>query len=169
MIDTVPHELAMEAGSHLEGSPERFVALEHGDNCATGQRKAAILLPRGDACTRGMSDSIYSDNSVDTGSLRDARKIRTEQCVDSMISRGDHSSARDVGTASSDKTHDQETNRYEVERILGHKSSKGQTFYRIKWKGYRRATWEPADNLDDCAIVLQAYQAKICQSSKIKA
>lgn len=89
--------------------------------------------------------------------------------MDSIISHKNHSRTHEVGTVISDETHDLETDRYEVEKILGHENSEDQTFYSVKWKGYRRATWEPAVNLDDCAIVLEAYQATMFQSSKIEA
>ena len=89
--------------------------------------------------------------------------------MDSITFQRYHSSDHDVGTVGLGKKYDSETDRYEVEKILGHKYSKGLTFYRVKWKGYRRATWEPAVNLDDCAVLLEAYRATIFRSSKVEA
>lgn len=167
--DNIPCELSVEAKLPLQRCPERFVAPEECDNCATGQGKAGTPLPQCDVGTRDIGDSVHLEEAVDRDSFCDTRIIGTEQCVNSIISHRNHSSAHDVGTARPDKTHDQETDRYEVEDILGHKEIMGQMFYRVKWIGYRRTTWEPAVNLDDCAIVLGAYQATIFQSSKVEA
>jgi hypothetical protein len=169
VIDNEPCELAVEARLPLQRSSKRSVAPEECDNHATGQERAELPLPQGDVCTRDTRDSIYLEEFVHRESLCDTRTIRTEQSVDSIMSDRNHSSAHEVGTVRTDKTRNPETDRYEVEKIIGHKHSKGQTFYRVKWTGYRRTTWEPAVHLDDCAVVLEAYQATRYQSSKVDA
>ena len=54
---------------------------------------------------------------------------------------------------------------YEVETILGHrkKHTKGATMeYKIRWKGYDTSydTWEPVDNLD-CKAMLVDYHKNV--------
>ena len=45
---------------------------------------------------------------------------------------------------------------YEVERILGKKIISGTVHYLVKWKGYdiSESTWEPKQNLKNCARTL---------------
>ena len=52
----------------------------------------------------------------------------------------------------------QESNEYEIERILGHRRKKdGKCVYLVKWKGYsyEESTWEPAAHFK--SQTLQAY------------
>jgi hypothetical protein len=44
---------------------------------------------------------------------------------------------------------------YEVERIL---DVKHDDMYLVKWKGYKRPTWEPLDHLDNCSELLQEFE-----------
>ena len=42
---------------------------------------------------------------------------------------------------------------YTVEKVVDYrKNNKGIDEYRIKWKGYRKSTWEPASNLNPEAL-----------------
>ena len=43
---------------------------------------------------------------------------------------------------------------FEVEEILDIKLEKGHTKYLMKWLGYVDPTWEPRENLTDCADLL---------------
>jgi hypothetical protein len=66
----------------------------------------------------------------------------------------------DLRTAYKGKTVDKagpESDRYEVERVVGHDGCKGQRLYLVKWKGYKEETWEPEEYLDDCAEALEEY------------
>jgi len=42
---------------------------------------------------------------------------------------------------------------YQVDHIVDHKSQHGTTYYLIKWRGYARPTWEPAENIDDPTLI----------------
>ncbi|VDM52839.1 unnamed protein product [Angiostrongylus costaricensis] len=50
---------------------------------------------------------------------------------------------------------------YEVERILGHKSTKEGLFYLVRWKGYTKAddSWEPAKNLSLATDAILHYES----------
>ena len=51
-------------------------------------------------------------------------------------------------------------NEYEVEEILGERIISGEAHYLVKWKGYdaSESTWEPQDNLLNCARTLQQFE-----------
>ncbi|CRL05409.1 CLUMA_CG018037, isoform A [Clunio marinus] len=55
-----------------------------------------------------------------------------------------------------------EDGEYEVEAIVDHKTEKGKTVYRVRWKGYSSAqdTWETAANLT-CKDLLKKYKKQI--------
>ena len=65
----------------------------------------------------------------------------------------------------------EETNsadRYEVEGILDHKDTKARgREYKVKWLGWpwEAATWEPAENLDNCEEILQEYFTNTTENS----
>ena len=48
---------------------------------------------------------------------------------------------------------------YEVERILQEKTVRGHRKLLVKWTGYARPTWEPADAFLD-TIALDAWEAR---------
>ncbi|CZT20956.1 uncharacterized protein RCC_06817 [Ramularia collo-cygni] len=59
---------------------------------------------------------------------------------------------------------DEEEDYYEVEKIFGHRTVKGEIEYRVKWLGYvgdEEKTWEPKLNVVSAAEALQAYHAQI--------
>ena len=45
----------------------------------------------------------------------------------------------------SEENDEDDSEMYEVEKILKHKKSKGGTHLLIKWKGYAETTWEPEE------------------------
>ena len=56
----------------------------------------------------------------------------------------------DNASPSTDPPPAQDTNTlYEVEKILASKLQNGSRLYKIKWKGYRETTWEPANFIPD--------------------
>jgi hypothetical protein len=61
--------------------------------------------------------------------------------------------------------HEQEEEEYVVEHISGEKRVKvrGGGFvikYKVKWKGYPNATWEPESNLDNCRQKIEDFRAR---------
>ncbi|CAG8563583.1 28387_t:CDS:2, partial [Racocetra persica] len=50
-----------------------------------------------------------------------------------------------------------EPERYEVESVISRKVENGKEKFLIQWKGYSKPTWEPRENLDDCAILLDSF------------
>jgi hypothetical protein len=48
---------------------------------------------------------------------------------------------------------------YEVEQILNDKRVSGKPYYLVKWKGYGTSenTWEPIENLTNCAALIRQY------------
>ena len=58
---------------------------------------------------------------------------------------------------------------YEVENIISHVVDDGVTFYEVKWKGYKKPTWEPETNLVGCDELLADYKkAHVKQQPKGK-
>ncbi|XP_072013389.1 uncharacterized protein [Amphiura filiformis] len=51
---------------------------------------------------------------------------------------------------------------FEVEKILGDRTRKGQTEYKIRWKkfGPKGDSWEPEEHLLDCTDALKEYKAQ---------
>ena len=49
---------------------------------------------------------------------------------------------------------------YEVEKIISHKGPKDKRLFRVKWKGYKKLTWEPEANLLNNLFYAQ-YVAKL--------
>lgn len=49
---------------------------------------------------------------------------------------------------------------FEVESIIGKSTDEvtGMVQYHVKWKGFEEATWEPSDNLVDCAHLVDFYE-----------
>ena len=61
---------------------------------------------------------------------------------------------------------DESQQEYEVEEILNHKLSRprkgvAEERFLIKWRGYDKPTWEPADNLRHCAEKIEEYRQKV--------
>ncbi len=50
---------------------------------------------------------------------------------------------------------------YVVEKILSRKTVDGVDYYLLKWKGYPSSsnTWEPRQNLSNCGLLLQEFEA----------
>ncbi len=49
---------------------------------------------------------------------------------------------------------------FEVERLIGHRTSRGRKEYLVEWKGFPsfEATWEPLQNLKNAPEILEAYK-----------
>jgi hypothetical protein len=47
-----------------------------------------------------------------------------------------------------------------VEKITGKTTVKetGNQLFRVKWKGYDEETWEPMENLTDCADLVTKFE-----------
>ena len=55
---------------------------------------------------------------------------------------------------------------YEIERILDESvASDGKVMYKVKWKGYYKASWEPENNLNAPEVV-QIFKVKdLCETN----
>ncbi|KAF0484686.1 chromobox protein-like 3-like [Gigaspora margarita] len=62
----------------------------------------------------------------------------------------------EVGEDKSENEFD-EPERYEVESVISRKVENGKEKFLIQWKGYSKPTWEPRENLDDCALLLDSF------------
>ena len=57
------------------------------------------------------------------------------------------------------------TEEWEIERILRHKGTKNIT-YQVKWKGYEDSTWEPEENLSNAAESIADYWKRIAKQRR---
>ena len=59
---------------------------------------------------------------------------------------------------------------YNVERILDKKFENGQTYYRIKWKGWKMAdaTWEPLENLNNIDEMISEFNSNFKENIEKK-
>ncbi|KAF3037136.1 M-phase phosphoprotein 8 [Didymella keratinophila] len=172
--------LSSKSDDNKSSNTSRLSSGHAASNCAETPKPKRLAIGEEDAAIieSPLIDNVPCAPSVEAGlplQRCPERSVAPEECDEYATGRERAEIPLPPGdvctsdTFRSDETHDPETDRYEVEKILGHKDSRDKTFYRVKWKGYRRATWEPAVNLDDCAEVLEAYQATILQSSKMEA
>ena len=46
---------------------------------------------------------------------------------------------------------------WEVESVLSMKEVNGNKFYKVKFVGYNKPTWEPEENVEDCTDHIEAY------------
>lgn len=55
---------------------------------------------------------------------------------------------------------------FQVEKIVGHRQSAGQTVYRIRWKGWaaKDDTWQAEDDLS-CGAILKKYKSEMTAAS----
>ena len=58
------------------------------------------------------------------------------------------------GQASSDQSL---ADSFEVEDITDRKILRGKIFYQVRWTGFDSSSWEPVENLEGCAALLDAY------------
>ena len=87
------------------------------------------------------------DNNFHVSLLRPAHNGFSEQNQDqpSPVALGDD---------------DDDPTSYEVEEILDSRTRYGRTQYLVRWTGYNDPTWEPAENLDNCADLLEQFIAR---------
>jgi hypothetical protein len=85
----------------------------------------------------------------------------TEEESEDEESEEEETEDEDPDTASSEGDGEEPT--YEIEKIVGHRNvgDKGDLDYHVKWKGVRRKTWEPKENLVTCNKVVREYNASM--------
>ena len=76
---------------------------------------------------------------------------------------------------SESETSEKASKEYEVEEIQGSRKKRGfdhktrkyfyYTEYLIKWVGYKRRSWEPEENLDNCKKILDSYKKRKMKSN----
>ena len=57
---------------------------------------------------------------------------------------------------------------YEVKRILDHRAKDGQYEYKVQWKGYKRATWEPESNFNERKVIVEYWRRNSKEKQKGK-
>lgn len=62
-----------------------------------------------------------------------------------------------------------ESDRYEIERIVDHDEHNGRKRYFVKWCGWsaEHMTWEPEGNLDDCSDTIKEYWTSVRNSGTV--
>lgn len=73
---------------------------------------------------------------------------------------GNSSDAAGSSSDAADSSSDEEE--YEVHSIVAHRTWRGTTQYRVRWRGYGAAhdTWEPATNLCGASLLVSKYNAE---------
>ena len=54
---------------------------------------------------------------------------------------------------------------FEVENITDRKVQRGKVYYQVRWVGYDSASWEPVENLEGCAELIDAFDQSHLQPS----
>ena len=49
---------------------------------------------------------------------------------------------------------------YEVEEVLDHRGAPGDRVYQIKWKGYKKPTWEHQNNFSTTECILDYWEKR---------
>ena len=57
----------------------------------------------------------------------------------------------------------QEEDKWQVLKIISYKDIDDKTWYKVKWIGYSKTTWEPLSNLENAMGKVQKYQKKVGQ------
>ena len=62
----------------------------------------------------------------------------------------------------------QEEDKQQVLKIISYKDVDNKTWYKVKWIGYSKTTWEPLSNLENAMGKVQEYQKKVGQAALTK-
>ena len=57
----------------------------------------------------------------------------------------------------------QEEDKWQVLKIISYKDIDNKMWYKVKWIGYSKTTWEPLSNLENAMGKVQEYQKKAGQ------
>ncbi|KAF8938658.1 hypothetical protein BGZ47_008480 [Haplosporangium gracile] len=124
------------------------------------QRSTSTSIITGDKI---MSDVGDGDNTEGKSEVKaeDKPKEMSESTVDGI----DKTTA---GSKDNDEDDDEEASGeavYEVERVVGHKHTKGKLQYHLKWNGYDsdENTWEDKENVY-CVDLIEAYWGRLEQA-----
>ncbi len=119
--------------------------------CGTGSVRAGRVV-----AVLGMADSS-SDSMADSSSWVEERELERLQTGGVQVSgAGCSADATDTEGSSSDD------DEYEVQSIVAHRTWRGKTQYRVRWRGYGAShdTWEPAKNLLGSSLLVSKYNAE---------
>lgn len=72
----------------------------------------------------------------------------------------DGSNPNDILQNENDMEIEEDPDEYEVEAITNRKIEKGKLYYKVKWLGYKEQTWEPIENLTNCAESIASFERK---------
>ena len=57
----------------------------------------------------------------------------------------------------------QEEDKQQVSKIISYKNVDDEMWYKVKWIGYSKTTWEPLSNLENAIGKVKEYQKKASQ------
>lgn len=92
------------------------------------------------------------------GKAEEQAGVRREEKGERKFDRIDKATASSKDDDKDDEEEDSEGTEYEVERVVGHKHTKGRLQYHLKWNGYDsdENTWENKENVF-CKDLVEAY------------
>ncbi|KAK3838364.1 MAG: hypothetical protein JOS17DRAFT_729804 [Linnemannia elongata] len=105
------------------------------------------------------SDAGHMDKTVDKA--EEQAGVRRKEKGESKVNSTDKATASSKDDDEDDYEEDPEGSEYEVERVVGHKHTKGKLQYHLKWNGYDsdENTWENKENVF-CKDLVEAYWAR---------
>lgn len=154
LVDLAIKNDAVDQNGINEEKPDRISPLptrtvtgcnSDGPDHATGDFDSR-LSPRPLICFNANTDNKVSNSIIS----------RVENMNSIIDSRNVNHDEEEEGTEES-------VDRFEVQELLDHVDCDGQRTYRVKWKGYRRSTWEPESHLDRCEAALMEYWSGLAE------
>jgi len=58
----------------------------------------------------------------------------------------------------------QEEDKWDVQRVINYEEVDNQLWYKVKWVGYKKTTWEPKENLKNAIKKVEEYYKKAGQA-----
>ena len=60
----------------------------------------------------------------------------------------------------------QEEDEWDIQKVISHKDINRHKWYKVKWTGYNKTTWEPKGNLKNAIKKVKKYHKRISQARK---
>ncbi|KAG0317041.1 hypothetical protein BGZ97_005993 [Linnemannia gamsii] len=157
MTDTINQERA--------ASSEPSIPLKEQKSDEANNTEEVIQNNNNNNTTTGASNIVTSDVS-DKEMTEEKAEDRTEDKTEDKVERNVDSTDKEISGSKDDDEddidEDAEEAEYEVERVVGHKHTKGRLQYHLKWNGYDSDdnTWEDKDNVY-CVDLIEAYWVRL--------